>query len=161
MWIATNEGWISVVKRRGTNQLLVRARKEEHLIAMFRKRCSSREDGRWHTHPDDADLPFKERRGHPDYPLSQEIFVDPDADYPYRMYITRTVFRQIMNKWITDIDYDNFKASVPDPTYARALNDVWYTMYQWGIPHRPEDGYTTLDDYGMVYDNERIAYEEE
>ena len=137
MWIATNEGWVSVVKRRGTNELLVRARKEEHLICvlLYLQEDTSFEDDR--------------------------IFIDLDADYPYRMYVTREEFKRYMDTQINRIDYDNFKASVPDKTYARALNDVWYTMYQWGIQHRPTEAYTTLDDYGMVYDNERITYEEE
>jgi hypothetical protein len=89
------------------------------------------------------------------------IFIDLDADYPYRMYVTREEFKRYTDTQINCIDYDNFKASVPDPTYARALSDVWYTMYQWGIPHRPTDEYTTQDDFGLVYNNERIAYEEE
>lgn len=137
MWIATNEGWVSVVKRRGTDELLVRARKEEHLICvlLYLQKHPSLEDDR--------------------------IFIDLDADYPYRMYVTREEFKRYMDTQINHIDYDNFKASVPDLTYARALSDVWYTMYQWGIPHRPVDEYTTLDDFGLVYDNERIAYEEE
>ncbi len=137
MWIATNEGWVSVVKRRGTDELLVRARKEEHLICvlLYLQEHPSLEDDR--------------------------IFIDLDADYPYRMYVTREEFKRYTDTQINCIDYDNFKASVPDPTYARALSDVWYTMYQWGIPHRPTDEYTTQDDFGLVYNNERIAYEEE
>lgn len=137
MWIATNEGWVSVVKRRGTDELLVRARSEEHLLCVL-----------FHLQ---RGMVFDKDR----------MFVDPDADYPYRMYVTREEFNTYMDKQIDFIDYDNFKASVPDKTYARALNDVWYTMYQWGIPHRPINEYTTLDDFGMVYVNERIAYEEE
>ncbi len=37
-----------------------------------------------------------------------------------------------MNTQINRIDYDNFKASVPDKTYARALNDAmkWRRLQQ-------------------------------
>lgn len=119
MWIATNEGWISVVKRRGTDELLVRARNEAHLICVLlylQKQPSLEED---------------------------RIFIDLDADYPYRMYVTREEFKRYMNTQINRIEYDNFKASVPDKHYAHALNDVWYTMYQWGIPHRPLNSQAT------------------
>jgi hypothetical protein len=140
VWIATNEGWISVVKRRGTDELLVRARSEEHLLWVLIR-----------LQPEHVKADVDKDR----------MFVDLDADYPYRMYVTREEFKRYLDTQINRIDYDNFKARVPDKHYAHALNDVWYTMYQWGIPHRPINEYTTLDDFGMVYDNERIAYEEE
>lgn len=140
MWVATNEGWVSVVKRRGSDELLVRARSENHLLYVLIR-----------LRPEHVKADVDKDR----------IFIDPDADYPYRMYVTREEFKRYMNRQIDYIDYDNFKASVPDKTYARALNDVWYIMYQWGLRHRPVDEYTTSDDFGLVYNNERIAYEEE
>lgn len=52
-------------------------------------------------------------------------FKDNTADYPYRAYIAREEVAEKIAKELTEIQYDNFKASVLDPVLLDTYHSVW------------------------------------
>jgi hypothetical protein len=55
----------------------------------------------------------------------------PDADYLYRIEVSKTVFAVWMADQIEDIDYDNYKTKVHKVRgndFADPLHDVWSVM---------------------------------
>ena len=65
-----------------------------------------------------------------------EIYVNLNADYPYRSDISIiNVYLTIATR-ILEIDYYNFKNSVQEKKYARYLNKVWNIMYDYGSKFR-------------------------
>lgn len=129
MWIATSDGWLSIVKHlKIPNHLLVRARKESHIVDQF---------------------------------PAADVYTDPDADYPYRANIHMEEVAEFMVNYVENIDYPNFKNSIPDNDFYDACTKVWSAMYHYGTRHRPVFEGATLDDYGIIYDNERIDYDDE
>lgn len=63
-----------------------------------------------------------------------EIYVDANADYPYRADILRQDVARELSFSIASIEYSNFKNSVKDRKLAGAYHDVWNVMfdYAWG-----------------------------
>ena len=98
MWIFTPKGFISAVAHRDRpGHLLVRARRAEHLRALF---------------PD------------------ARVQSTPRADYRFRAVVTREQFLGRMLGAMSGIDYDNFKATIPDAEYHDAATEVWQVMHK-------------------------------
>ena len=57
----------------------------------------------------------------------------PERDYLFRATIAREVVAEVVKRSIIDIDYGNFKNSIPKDriTYHDACSDVWTTMYHY------------------------------
>lgn len=101
MWIFTEGGFVSAVKKPQDNGLIsVRARDKVSL------------------------QPLEELTGQP-------IIRTPDGDYPYRIFVEQAEFASWVTKAALDIDYSNFKsrmAKLRDYRYLNALHDVWAAM---------------------------------
>lgn len=52
----------------------------------------------------------------------------PDADYPYRTILHRSVVATAMHREIATLDYPNFKASVEEADRELAAHRVWSVM---------------------------------
>tara|TARA_R110000824_G_scaffold152470_1_gene323683 strand:- start:4844 stop:5452 length:609 start_codon:yes stop_codon:yes gene_type:complete len=106
MWIMTNKGFYSIVRKpwdREARTLTVRARRLDDLNNFLEA----------------ADR------------LSEHIEKDTSADYTYRVQIEESVVGITVLKMLTGITYDNFKNSVSDAgrlDHARAYANVWHEM---------------------------------
>tara|TARA_B100001996_G_scaffold329816_1_gene277688 strand:+ start:302 stop:628 length:327 start_codon:yes stop_codon:yes gene_type:complete len=65
-----------------------------------------------------------------------EIYVNLNADYPYRSDISIINVCLTIATRILEIDYYNFKNSVKEKKYARYLNKAWGVMYDYGLKFR-------------------------
>ena len=104
MWLMTDFGFFSIVKKEGEEHLTVRARKKEDLLNL------------------------KERY----LPSAGAIEVSDYTDYRYRVHVRREVFAEALRDIAMDIDYPNFKSSVAakqGKARARAYEDVWHRLY--------------------------------
>ena len=98
MWVFTTAGFVSAVAHRDKpSVMLVRARRSEHLRALFPE---------------------------------SEVECTPHADYRYRAEITRELWLGTMLAQLAMVDYDNFKAAIPDAEYHDACSEVWGTMHK-------------------------------
>ncbi len=101
MWIFTETGFVSAVKKPQDNGLLsIRARDKVSL------------------------QPLLELTG-------AAIVHTPEGDYPYRLFVEQEVFAAWVEKSALDIDYANFKSrmgKLRDYNYLGALHDVWAAM---------------------------------
>ena len=70
-------------------------------------------------------------------PRPGDVFEDQAADYPFRVFMTRKEFAEIVNEEIEGIDYDNFKNSVADRVLAGLYSRVWSVMSVLGKGNRP------------------------
>jgi hypothetical protein len=59
-----------------------------------------------------------------------EVFTDAEADYYYRAFIDREEVAQKLSEEVREIDYDNFKASVPDQPLHDSYVGVWRVMHK-------------------------------
>lgn len=62
-----------------------------------------------------------------------KIKTTPDADYRYRIEVSKTVFGAWMADQIADLDYDNYKTRVHQSRgneFAAPLHDVWSVMLE-------------------------------
>lgn len=57
-----------------------------------------------------------------------EVVTTPRADYRYRSYINREEVADAVAASVRNIDYDNFKNSVPDVELHEAYFRFWLTM---------------------------------
>jgi len=64
----------------------------------------------------------------PDY----EPMVLDSADYRYRIVVRRTAVQRAISHYLAGMEYDNFKASIPDEPYHDVCLDVWRTMWSYG-----------------------------
>jgi hypothetical protein len=76
------------------------------------------------------------RARHPDhigalFPEHDPMVLDT-ADYRYRIVVHRTVVQRAMSHYLAGMEYDNFKASIPDEPYHEVCLDVWRTMWAYG-----------------------------
>jgi len=60
----------------------------------------------------------------------------PEADYPYRVTLSREEVKSGLCEYISNIDYDNYKSAVVDEKLAKALGWVWSVMYEYGDEYR-------------------------
>lgn len=61
----------------------------------------------------------------------EAISTSLDSDYPHRVVVEDTVFKDWLLKNIEEMDYDNFKNRVAitrGKKFATLLGQVWYTM---------------------------------
>lgn len=67
------------------------------------------------------------------YQFDGEVIETPKADYPYRMVVPREIFASFMANVTKNIDYDNFKNTVPRIDYKRheAYFRCWNALYEW------------------------------
>ena len=104
MWLLTPFGFFSVVKHRTRDCLIVRSRVHLDIRAMR-----------------DA-LPS----------VVSEPAHTPDADYPYRLEVTRAVLADAVREFVLNgIDYDNFKnevARVQGRKRASIYGSVWAAL---------------------------------
>jgi hypothetical protein len=103
MWLMTNFGFFSVVKKEGESHLTVRARAKQDLLNL------------------------KERY----LPAIGAIEVSEYADYRYRAGVPQEMFAEALKEMALDIDYPNFKNSVSQKqgkARARLYGDVWQTL---------------------------------
>ena len=104
MWLMTDFGFFSIVKKEGEEHLTVRARKKEDLLNL------------------------KERY----LPSAGAIEVSDYTDYRYRVHVPRETFAEALRDIALDIDYPNFKNSVARKqgrARARVYEDVWHRLY--------------------------------
>jgi hypothetical protein len=100
MWLVTNFGFFSIVKKKGDDVLTVRARVRSDLEALKEKYI----------------------------PTLDEILEGKGTDYKYRAKVSREDMAEAMQKIVKDIDYSNFKDSVAKKQgYKRAsiYGEVW------------------------------------
>jgi hypothetical protein len=66
---------------------------------------------------------------------SPEILDKTDTDYRYRIFVAKSVWKEVMYELTEELNYDNFKSEVKkvndDAEYQKCLNQVWYAMYQF------------------------------
>lgn len=124
MWIASVHGFFSVAcARQGNgakgnppdpNRLMVRARVKSHLNALKER--------------------FPKELG------GCKMHESPFADYRYRIFVSKEVWKEVAAKLVEEIDYDNFKDAVAlkqgneDASYAFALHKTWAVMQR--LQHR-------------------------
>lgn len=107
MWVITDRGFFSAVEHRGDpNMIMVRARVRGDLVEL----------GKLVGTPEDLPRPKIERTD--------------DADYPYRVTITRVEWSRALVQLSERIDYDNFKDSV-----TRRQGHPRHELYMrvWGV----------------------------
>ena len=70
---------------------------------------------------------------------NSEILILDDADYRYRVVIPRDVAVRRISELVDNIDYPNFKSSIPadDRPYQDLCHSVWYDAY--GFQRRTEN----------------------
>ena len=106
MWVFTKIGFFSVVEDRTANhRVMVRARNEEdlkRLLVYIKDECKR--------------LPT--------------IIQTPGADYIARLTVAKTVWSRVMSNLCLEIDYDNFKNTVPmdEPKRHTAYMQCWKAM---------------------------------
>ena len=106
MWLFTKIGFFSVVKdRRNANNVIVRSRSKEDITAFSNTAFTK--------------VARKKGKGN--------VLHTPEADYPYRVVMSQADFGMWAHKAALELDYDNFKASVP-PERARVYHDVWFML---------------------------------
>lgn len=118
MWLFTQWGFFSCVcAREGTGapqepvdpqHIMVRTRVKSHLESL------------------QAHLP--------DLIGSCEIWENADAEYPYRILVSKSIWSQVMMNLTQEIDYDNFMSAVEskpcfvDPGYVKTLKAIRKSM---------------------------------
>lgn len=101
MWVCLNDGFVSIVKKGGTDDdLLVRSRRKQDLVAFL--------DGR-------------------SYPIATGI----GTDYKYRTLLPKRVVQEILVDRVQNIDYDNFKSSVKDDSLHNLYTRFWNLHYMY------------------------------
>ena len=80
------------------------------------------------------------RARHPDhinalFPEADVIFM-VSADYPFRVVLHRTIVNRAVGRYITQMNYDNFKNSITDDDYHHVCLSVWDSMWHYGEKHR-------------------------
>ena len=103
MWIFTDSGFISAVRKTDRPDLLtIRARDEQSLLPL-------------------AQL------------TNQPVAHSPRGDYPYRIFVTNTDLANWLSGQVMTLEYDNFKNRVYKTRgrkFVDALHNVWSVMHQ-------------------------------
>lgn len=104
-WFFFTEGFVSIVSDRDdADNLLVRARTEDHLLALLGRDLLD-ELGR------------------------DVVRKTPAGDYLYRAFVPRSFAVQRVTELTMGIDYDNFKNTLRDEDYHDAAFEVWSSMH--------------------------------
>jgi len=102
MWIFTETGFVSAVQHRDAPEYLVVRARDKQSLSVLADLC-------------DVEIKFT-----------------PNADYPYRVIVTKGDFTSWMNDNIDFLGYSNFKNQVAitrGKDYAHTLGSVWSTMH--------------------------------
>jgi hypothetical protein len=105
MWLMTDFGFFSIVKKEGDDYLTVRARARQDLLNLKKRYL----------------------------PAIGAIEVSDYTDYRYRVQVPREAFAEAMKEIALDIDYPNFKNSVAakqGKARARIYEDVWHRLME-------------------------------
>ena len=62
---------------------------------------------------------------------SLRVHCTPDGDYRYRAAVPRGMVASVVAGQLAAVDYDNFKASVPDRGLHDVYLEVWESMYAY------------------------------
>ena len=67
------------------------------------------------------------------YQYDGEVMATPKADYAYRMIVSKDIFASFMMNAVMELDYDNFKNTIPRIDYKRheAYMRCWDLMGEW------------------------------
>ncbi|MAL11484.1 MAG: hypothetical protein CMF74_17705 [Maricaulis sp.] len=69
-------------------------------------------------------------REHISYYFGNEgIYVDRDADYPYRYNLQKEGFKEFLEEYVDEMEYDNFKNSVRSNDIKRTCMIVWNVIW--------------------------------
>ena len=116
MWIFSRDGFFSVAATKfcKPDEVAVRARKREHLESLM------------------------ERHG-----LKADILVFPEADYRYRIHITREQWAKALQEEAMCLDYNSFKdamaAAGASADYLRAMFSTYATIHKIQSEELPKD----------------------
>lgn len=60
-----------------------------------------------------------------------EVYETPDSDYRFRAVVLRDDFKAVMNQEIDNINYRNFKNTIPNTMHEKksAFSQVWSVLY--------------------------------
>ena len=120
MWIFSKDGFVSVVEHRDDKELLlIRGRIKDDI-------------------EDIANLAEVLTGEKP------EIVEMPDADYRFRIFLSKHVFKEIMQVKIDDLDYPNFKSSIRDHDRHNAYLDIWSVMHGFATRKKRTENYTSI-----------------
>jgi len=110
MWLYTKLGFFSIVHKLPCkkDELLVRTRCREDLESLSKKLSQTSD--------------FK-----------GVIIESKDSDYAYRMVVPRSVLASFMTSLMMNLDYANFKATIPynDEQRHEAYFKCWEVMNEW------------------------------
>jgi len=104
MWLLTDFGFFSIVKKAGEDELTVRSRVK-------------------------SDLEMLKKRYIPDM---GNILEHAGSDYRFRALVSKQALAEAMKHIVLNIDYDNFKKSVAKKQgskRAAIYGDVWSTLW--------------------------------
>lgn len=112
MWLMTPIGFFSIVSVIGTDgkshptNVMVRTRSKKHLLAFVQALKTS------------------------GCVEETVLIIDtPNADYPYRIVVSRKSVGLVVSQFVSEIHYGNFKMEASrkrDDVYHRFLSKVWY-----------------------------------
>ena len=77
-------------------------------------------------------------------PHANDIVEMTESDYRWRLFLDKKYVSAVIAERVMDIDYDNFKDSVPKTWRKQAYNSIWSTMYN-----------VQLGMYGPQYNTQR------
>jgi hypothetical protein len=66
--------------------------------------------------------------------FAAEVHHTPEADYAYRLFVSRTMWTHYLSGQANSIDYPNFKDAVADRQgleRADIYHDVWHVMWEF------------------------------
>jgi hypothetical protein len=106
MWLFTKLGFFSVVEdRNDRRRVQVRARVREDIEAVAKLVASKAS-------------------------VDAEILETPDADYRFRILITKAAWAKVGKTLTADIDYPNFKGRVLSGMRDRNRSDAYHTVWE-------------------------------
>jgi hypothetical protein len=123
MWVFSSIGFFSAVSGRTVDfkvdplKIVVRARVKDHLIALIKK--------------------YSVLNG-------TEITQSTSTDYRFRIVVDKMTWVEVMMSLTEDIDYTNFKSSVPNGDYHNSCMRVWGVMHE--LQYRDERPVQTQPD---------------
>ncbi|MDE0558771.1 hypothetical protein OU792_02175 [Algoriphagus sp. NF] len=107
MWIASKNGFVSIVQHRDKpDQVLFRARVRKDLESLFPK---------------------------------ESIIETPEADYGFRVHVSKQEAVSVISQQVWEIDYPNFKNAIAQNPEQRdklsAYHDIWGVMWDYAKNH--------------------------
>lgn len=127
MWICFSEGFVSIVSKHDSDELLVRARQKRHLAAFL----------------GDAE------KAHP-------IQRTPGRDYLFRAVLPRDVAADLIGQRVLEIQYGNFKDSVGCPQLHRMYARWWFDHHEiQPRPKTRSIGHADIDKALRLHDDDR------